>query len=112
MARESDGNVRAAKAARNQSLWREINERIRLVAEDSGDVEFLCECASLECTQTINLSVAEYEHVRGSPKRFPIALGHDLPAFEDVVAADGRYAVVEKTGKAGTAAARMDPRLR
>ena len=41
-----------------------------------------------------------------------IALGHDLPAFEDVVAADDRYAVVEKRGKAGKEAARMDPRLR
>jgi hypothetical protein len=112
MARGSDGGVRAVKAARNQSLWREINERIRLVAEDSGDVEFLCECANLECTETIHLSVAEYEHVRGSPKRFPIALGHDFPAFEDVVAADDRYAVVEKRGKAGKEAAKMDPRLR
>jgi hypothetical protein len=112
MARRSDGGVRAAKGARNQSLWREINERIRLVTEDSGDVEFVCECASLECTETINLSVAEYEHVRESPKRFPIALGHDFPAFEDVVAADGRYAVVEKRGKAGKEAARMDPRPR
>jgi hypothetical protein len=112
MARESDGGVRAAKAARHQSLWREINERIRLVAEDWGDVEFVCECASLECTESINLSVAEYEHVRGSPKRFPIALGHDFSAFEDVVAADDRYAVVEKRGKAGREAARMDPRLR
>ena len=112
MARESDGGIRAVKAARNQSLWREINERIRLVAEDSGDVAFLCECANLECTETIHLSVAEYEHIRGSPKRFPIALGHDFLAFEDVVAADDRYAVVEKRGKAGKEAARMDPRLR
>jgi hypothetical protein len=112
MARESDGGVRAAKAARNQSLWREINERVRLVAEGAGNVEFVCECASLECTEIITLSVAEYEHVRGSPKRFPIALGHDFPAFEDVVAADDRYAVVEKRGKAGKEAARMDPRLR
>jgi hypothetical protein len=112
MARESDGDVRAAKAARNQSLWREINERVRLVAEGAGDVDFVCECASLECNETITLSVAEYEHVRGSPKRFPIALGHDFPAFEDVVAADDRYAVVEKRGKAGKEAAKMDPRLR
>jgi hypothetical protein len=112
MTHMSNGGVRAVKAARNQALWREINERIRSLAEDSGDVDFVCECANLECTETIQLSVAEYEHVRGSPKRFPIALGHDLPAFEDVVAADARYAVVEKKGKAGKEAARMDPRAR
>jgi hypothetical protein len=112
MPRDSDGGVRAVKAARNQALWREINERIRLVAEDSGDVTFLCECANLECTESLHLSLAEYEHVRSSPKRFPIALGHEFPAFEDVVVADDRYAVVEKRGRAGKEAAKMDPRLR
>jgi hypothetical protein len=106
----ADGGIRAGKAARNQAFWREINERIRLVAQDSGNVEFLCECADLECTETIHLSVAEYEHIRSSPRRFPIAVGHDFPEVENVVAASSAYAIVEKTGKAGKEAAKMDPR--
>jgi hypothetical protein len=110
--RETDGGIQAVKAARNQSLWREINERIRTVAETSGNVEFLCECADLECTKTIHLSAADYERIRNSPTRFPIALGHDLPEFETVVEASDGYAVVEKTGRAGEVAAKMDPRSR
>ena len=110
MARRTDGGIHAVKAARNQSLWREVNERIRVVAETSGNVEFLCECADLECNETIELSVGDYERIRNSPTRFPIALGHDLPEVETVVEASDGYFVVEKKGKAGEIAAKMDPR--
>jgi hypothetical protein len=43
----------------------------KAVAETSGEVEFLCECSRLECTETITLSMAEYERIRSSPVRFP-----------------------------------------
>jgi hypothetical protein len=110
--RETNGGIRAVKAARKQSLWREINERIRTLAETSANMEFLCECADLACTRTIHLSATDYERIRTSPTRFPIALGHDLPEFEIVVEASDGYAVVEKTGRAGEVAAKMDPRSR
>jgi hypothetical protein len=71
--------IQAVKAARNQALWREVNERIGAVAETSRHMEFLCECADLDCTETLNLTVAEYERIRSSPVRFPIAIGHDSP---------------------------------
>jgi ATP sulfurylase len=113
MADETDGGgggIQAVKAARNQALWREVNERIRVVAQTSGEMEFLCECANLECTETINLSVAEYEHIRSSPVRFPIMRGHDFPEVENVVQENDRYVVVEKIGKAAEEAAKLDPR--
>jgi hypothetical protein len=62
-----------------------VNEPIRAVAEGSEHMEFLCECANLECAETLNLTVAEYEHIRSSPVRFPIAIGHDFPDVENVV---------------------------
>jgi hypothetical protein len=111
MAGESDGGIQAVKAARNQALWREVNERIRLVAETSERMEFLCECADLECTQTLNLTVAEYERIRTSGLRFPIALGHDFPEFENVVEENDGYVVVQKIGVAAEEAERLDPRL-
>lgn len=107
-----DGGIQAVKAARNQALWREVNERIRLVAEDSGDMEFLCECADLECTETIHLSIAEYERIRSSSVRFPIVSGHDVPEVENVVEETDGYVVVEKNGEAGEEAAKLDPRSR
>jgi hypothetical protein len=105
-----DGGIQATKAARNQSLWREVNERIKAVAETSAEVQFLCECASLDCTETLNLSMAEYERIRSSPVRFPIARGHDFPEVERVVEENDRYAVVQKQGEAAEIVAKLDPR--
>jgi 5-bromo-4-chloroindolyl phosphate hydrolysis protein len=97
-------------STRRRTLWREVNERIRAVAEASEHMEFLCECANLECAETLNLTVAEYEHIRSSPVRFPIAIGHDFPDVENVVEENERYAVVQKRGVAAEEAARLDPR--
>ncbi|MFL5468164.1 MAG: hypothetical protein ACJ8AE_00035, partial [Gemmatimonadaceae bacterium] len=109
---ESNGGVRALKAARNHALWREVNERIRLVAEDSGDAVFLCECASLECTQTVHLNIPAYERIRSSPTRFLIALGHEFPEVGELVEASDGYTIVEKKGAAARQAVKMDPRSR
>jgi hypothetical protein len=110
MARDSDGGVQAVKAGRNQALWREVNERIRAVAETSGNIEFLCECADMNCIETLKLSVGEYERIRSSPTRFPIAVGHEIPEVENVVEVSGGYAVVEKKGEAAEVSAKLDPR--
>lgn len=107
---EKDGGIQAVKAARNQALCREVNERIESLADTAGDLELLCECADLECTATIRLSVAEYEGIRSSPVRFPIALGHVVPEVENVVEENERYAIVQKVGKAGEVSAQLDPR--
>ncbi len=105
-----DGAPQARKMAENQALFREVNERIKDVAEDSANVRFLCECASLECTTMLDLSMAEYERIRNSPVRFPVALGHDYPEVESVVEETDRYAVVQKHGEAAEVVAERDPR--
>jgi hypothetical protein len=109
MARETDGGIQGVKAARNQALWREVNERIRAVAATSEHMEFLCECADLDCTETLNLTVAEYERIRSSGVRFPIANGHDFPEVESVVEENDGYVVVQKIGIAAEEAERLDP---
>ena len=110
MASETDGGIQTVEAARNQALWREVNERIRLLTESLGSMEFVCECADMDCTETVHLSVAEYDRIRSSPTRFPIAVGHDYPEFEDVVEVCDRYAVVEKHGEAAEVSAKLDQR--
>jgi hypothetical protein len=109
---ETDGGIQAVKAARNQALCREVNERIEAISETAGDLELLCECADLQCGRTITLSVAEYERIRSSSVRFPIALGHDDPKVENVVEVADGYAVVQKVGKAAEVSAHLDPRTR
>jgi hypothetical protein len=61
---------------------------------------FLCECVRMNCTATIRLSMAEYKLIRSSAIRFSVAVGHDLPEFENVVAICDAYAVVERKGAA------------
>lgn len=104
------GGIQAVKAARNQAFWPEVNERIGAVAETSEHMEFVCECADLDCTETLNLTVAEYEHIRSSGVLFPIAIGHEFPQFENVVEENEGYVVVEKIGIAAEEAEKLDPR--
>ena len=100
--------------ARNQSLFRETNERIeqvgdRLEAEGLG--RFVCECGNATCTQTIDLSRSEYEHVRAHASRFVVALNHENPEVESVVEQNSRFAVVEiYAGAASRIARESDPR--
>ena len=112
MASQADGGIRAVKAGRNQALWREVNERIKAIAAAAGDVDFLRECARLDCTETVTLSMAAYERIRSSPTRFPIMVGQDFPEFEKVVETVDDYVVVEKEGVAAAEVTKLDPRAR
>jgi hypothetical protein len=106
---------RHERAARNQSLFREVNEKIEAVSrgETSTFHVFSCECADTECTERISLTLEEYEHIRGTPTHFLVKPGHVYPDVERLIETDGgsaRYEVVEKIGEAGKLAAELDPR--
>jgi hypothetical protein len=102
------------KEARNQALFREVNERIEQVGESfgtDGHSSFLCECGNRGCTQTIDLSNREYERVRAHGNRFVVALNHENPETESVVEQNSRFAVVETyAGAASRIARESDPR--
>ena len=100
----------ARKAAKNQALFRDVNERIEELVGEAWHPEFVCECADEHCIETLELSLAEYESIRASPIRFPVKVGHDYPEFERVVALSDGYAVVEKIGAAAEVAKTLDPR--
>ena len=54
---------KAERAARNETIFREVNERIEDATNRIGalrDAEFLCECGDVRCTERINLAVAEW----------------------------------------------------
>jgi hypothetical protein len=89
--------IQAIKAERNHSLLRS-NERIFLMTEPSRIMSFHCECGSSACTETIRPTLAEYKRVRGSSTSFMIAVGHDLPEFENVIEVCDRYEVVQRKG--------------
>src|SRR5215210_3838117 len=110
--------TRAARAARNQALYREVNERVRQLNEAFDSLypagEWICECANPECFKTIEMTHEEYELVRteAGGKRFFVKPddAHVIPEVENVVERHERYWVVEKVGVAGELASRKDPR--
>jgi hypothetical protein len=100
----------ARKAAKNQALFRDVNERIHELVGEAWHPEFICECANLDCDAKLELSLREYEWIRASPIRFPVKVGHDYPEFERVVAVNDGYAIVETIGAAAEVAKKLDPR--
>jgi hypothetical protein len=82
----------------NEQLFREVNDAREEASPGSGDtvLSFVCECADRDCTDLIELSVAEYERIRQSPQRFIVIPGHVVPEIERVVEERGAFDVVEK----------------
>jgi hypothetical protein len=105
-------DARQERAARNQSLFRDVNESLEVLARQlSIEQDFLCECADRECNEMVSLSLAEYELVRSVATQFAIAPGHELVEVERVVRrANGRFIVVEKIERAAEIARLLDPR--
>lgn len=112
----STGQQHAAQAARTQSLFRDVNERVREINEAFNLVlplgDWICECASHGCTDRVALSIEDYEALRANPRRFLVLPddGHVVPEVEEVVERRERYWVVEKVGEAGELATKVDPR--
>ena len=102
----------AERAARNEALFREINERINeLTDSQRGEwLSALCECSDPDCTQTIDVTPAEYASVRARGNRFANCAGHVLSEVEHVVEQNDRFCVVEKIGEGSDVAHDLDPR--
>ena len=97
------------RLARNQALFREVNERINEIKPTVGFTELVCECSDPSCTQSLAVRAVEYEAVRSNPRRFLIAHGHVQPEVELVAEDNERFLVVEKTVETGFMA-ETDPR--
>lgn len=104
---------RAARIAKNEAVFREVNERIERTAQESSTNEafgFVCECGHEDCLELIHLSVFQYERVRANPSWFVVVTGHEIPAVEDVVEANDGYNIIKKKGVGSVIAKETDPR--
>ncbi len=103
---------RDARAAQNQSLFREVNERLRELGDALGEglpnTEFVCECTDESCDARVRVTHPDYEAVRAVPTRFIVAPGHVDPEVERVVDERPGFTVVEKLGEAGDLADELD----
>ena len=106
-----DSTARKQRAAQNQSIFRELNERLEELGDASReDARFVCECASVDCIQPLELTIGDYERVRSDGSTFVVALGHVYPNVERVVEEDDRFTVVQKIGAGGELAQAHHPR--
>ena len=102
----ASGDAWEIRAARNQSLFRAINEELR-VARRSPDPEGLtiaCECADTACVETLEIDMHRYAEIRREPTHFVVRPGHVYPEVEKVVDEEPHFTVVEKIGEAATIA--------
>jgi hypothetical protein len=101
------------RAARNEALFREVNEQVRSISGDfepeARSVDFVCECSDDACIEQLRVPVSAYERVRAEPRRFILKPGHETE-IERVVAREDGFIIVEKEGVAGRIAAQTDPR--
>jgi hypothetical protein len=110
--------AREERLAKNETLFREVNERVAEVATSfieaetrSETVEFTCECGRVDCTEPMEITVVGYEAVRAGPTRFAVVPGHEQPEIETIVERHPSYLVVEKRDEDAQEVAReTDPR--
>jgi hypothetical protein len=111
---EPDQGEREVRAARNQSMFRAINEQMTQLNEAFSAMTdtyvIACECADTSCIQTLDIASEEYEAIRKEPNHFAVLPGHIYPEVESVVGEKKQYVVVEKFAVAGAVAEALDPR--
>ena len=102
----------AARAARNESVFRELNEQLEAASSGApSEVKgFVCECADIACTAVVAVALGAYERIRENSTRFIVApdAAHVDLSVEKVVERQPDYWVVEKVGLAGDIADELD----
>jgi hypothetical protein len=88
------------RAARNQQLFRQVNESLYLLNDSIGKIArtyaLVCECADLDCIEQIELNAAEYAGLRGRPSScFVVAPEHSIANGDTVLERHRLYVVVE-----------------
>jgi hypothetical protein len=112
--------ARLTRLAKNEAVFREVNERISELSQElapgAANPELIdgliCECSDPECLERVGpLTIAEYEEVRRDPTRFIIAAGHQAADVERVVDRQPSYWLVEKhEGPPSNVARERNPR--
>jgi hypothetical protein len=101
--RSFDPETQPTRAARNQALFREVNERIEQLGEtfDLDPLQLVCECADIYCSRLLPMSAAAYWETRADPTTFIVLPGHIVPNIEYPVHSTEDYVIVKKVGLAG-----------
>lgn len=104
-----------SRIGRNEALFRQVNEQVRALVneaqKDPAEMQIICECGGLDCTDQIEIRVSDYEELRRDSDLFAVVPGHSDAHVERVVEHRERYDVVRKhAGPAALIAEVTDPR--
>ena len=77
----------------------EVGERLQVLPDDEK-LDFRCECGRSDCDGVVQMTPAQYEHVRADNDRFAVVPGHEDGAIERVVEENGTYVIVDKRPEA------------
>ena len=101
-------NDQDRRAAENQAMFREVNERIEELNEQfvaaSPLRSWACECADVTCVARIEMTLDEYEQLRAHPTCFAVLPSDDhVFAFVERVVERGSGRRVRRTaaGRSG-----------
>ena len=103
----SELEERFKRQARNEALFREVNERIAQLGEAAqawspdGGVEFMCECGvEGGCGERVRVPLEVYERVRAQDDRFVVRPGHETIELERAIEWTDEYVIVDKVDAA------------
>jgi hypothetical protein len=102
----------ADRAARNEEIFRSVNEGIVAGAKQhnvSWPFPFHCECSSASCVETLSIAPHDYERITSKRFRFVVMPGHENAGVERIAETHEAFLVVEKTGEARDQIARDHP---
>ncbi len=99
------------RAAHNQALFRQINQRIDELttrfSEPGEEVGYVCECIETDCIELLSIPHDTFEQIRRHPREFIVVPGHEDLTVEEVVDQTPRWLVVRKLGAGGELAERL-----
>ena len=93
---------RFERQARNEGLFREVNERIAQLGErgeawSPDGTDFLCECGEEGgCGMRVRVPLEVYNRVRAQDDRFIVRPGHETLEIERAVEWTDSYVIVDK----------------
>jgi hypothetical protein len=100
---------REKRIAYNEAHCRDLNERKAARTEDGSlGAGYRCECGHAECFERIRLTDGDWQQARAKPTRFAVAPNHVAVGVETVVKEMPHFWLVEKDGRAGEVAEKLD----
>ena len=96
-----EGDMRLARAEKNEQAHKEHNERRATLEQGAGvpqdaPVPFVCECDQTDCGHAVMLGLDEYEQAVKPPDQFVVRPGHEDPSVERIVDQRDGYVIVSK----------------